>query len=177
MMNKITSGIFVLILAFCTNLHAEIAIAILPFELNDITSLPNTQAELARTASMKPLLEQAMIQLGEYKIISIPAGEYKAENAGLGYLFRFHDIATKLGEKVGADWVVVSQHSKPSFLYSYLIAHVINVKTGRMAARFDVELKGNHQKVTRRGIRRLSREINKMLGSRKDGEILLKNAQ
>lgn len=161
--NKIKPSLIFLMLVFCGNAHAEIQIAILPFELNDITSLPNTPAELTRTASMQPLLEQTMVQLGEYKIISIPADEYKAENAGLGYLFRFHDIAAKLGKKFDADWIIVSQHSKPSFLFSYLIAQVINVKTGQLLARYDIELKGNHQKVTQRGVRKLSREIDKMI--------------
>ncbi|MFK5950035.1 MAG: hypothetical protein QM500_14825 [Methylococcales bacterium] len=41
--------------------------------------------------------------------------------------------------------MVVGQHSKPSFLFSYLIANLINVKTGKKITRFDIEMKGNHQ--------------------------------
>ena len=141
-------------------------IAILSFELNDITSLPNTQAERMRTASLKPLLEQAMTHAGEYEIIQISPGQQKSSNAGFGYLFRFHDVAAKLGKEVNADWIIVGQHSKPSFLFSYLIAHVINVHTEKLAARYDIELKGNHKKVTRRGIRKLSKEIHKLVLSK-----------
>ena len=143
--------------------NATERIAVLSFELNDITSLPNTPAEKIRTASIKPLLEQAMNHAGEYEIIQISAEQQKASNAGFGYLFRFHDVAAKLGKEVGADWIIVGQHSKPSFLFSYLIVHVINVNTGKWVARFDIEMKGNHEKVTRRGVRKLAGEIDRVI--------------
>lgn len=42
---------------FCCSVHAGTRIAVLDFELNDITSLPNTQEERVRTASIKPMVE------------------------------------------------------------------------------------------------------------------------
>ena len=150
-------------LMYCSFALAETRIAILEFELNDITSLPHTPKELIRTASIQPLLEQEMRQLAEYKIIHISPERQQTENAGFGYLFHFHDIAAKLGKEAGADWVVVGQHSKPSFLFSYLIVHVINVKSGKRVARFDIEMKGNNEKVTRRAVRKLSREVDKLI--------------
>ncbi|MCK5121854.1 MAG: DUF2380 domain-containing protein [Methylococcales bacterium] len=159
----IAPSLLLLMLVLCGTVNAGERIAILSFELNDITSLPNTQTERVRTASIKTLLEQDMNRVGDYDIIQISPDQQQAENAGFGYLFRFHDVAAKLGKTYGADWIIVGQHSKPSFLYSYLMAHVINVKTGRLVARYDVELKGNHQKVTQRGVRKLSREINKVI--------------
>ena len=143
--------------------QAETRIAILDFELNDITSLPYTPQELLRTASMQPLLAQAMREMGEYQVINIATERQQAENAGFAYLFHFHGVAAKLGKEVGADWIIVSQHSKPSFLFSYLIAHLINVKTGNLVARFDIELKGNHQKVTRRAVSKLAQKINRVI--------------
>ena len=142
---------------------AQEQVLILPFELNDITSLPNTPAEQIRTASMQILLEQAMLKENHYQLINMSADEYQVENAGKGYLFRFYEIAAKLGEKLNADWVIVSQHSKPSFLYSYLIVNVINVKNRQLIARIDIELKGRHQKVTERGGIKLSKKIDKII--------------
>jgi len=109
------------------------------------------------------LLEQAIKQRGDYKIIKISSERQRTENAGIGYLFKFHDVAAQLAKEVSADWVIVGQHSKPSFLYSYLIANLINVKTGKRIARFDIEMKGNHQKVTLRGVQTLSRKIDKII--------------
>ncbi len=165
----VAPGILLFMLLIFGTANAAERIAILSFELNDITSLPNTQAEKIRTASIKPLLEQAIIQAGEYEIVQISPEQQKASNAGFGYLFRFHDVAAKLGKGAGADWIIVSQHSKPSFLFSYLITHVINVHTGKLIARFDIEMKGNHEKVTRRGVRKLSREIDKVITNLRAG--------
>jgi len=134
-------------------------IAVLNFELNDITSLPNTAEEQRRTASLRPLLEQALGKTGDYEMIRIPAADQAAANSGFGYLFRFDALAAKLGEQYGADWVLVGQHSKPSFLFSYLLANLIEVKSQTLAARYAIELKGNHEKVTQRGIQSLADKI------------------
>jgi hypothetical protein len=141
------------------NADAAPRIAILDFELNDITSLPDTHQEQLRTASMQPLLEQALSQSGEYEIIHIKPEAQLAANSSFGYLFRFNDLAARLGEQQGVDWIVVSQHSKPSFLFSYLMTHLINVKTQTLAANYAIELKGNHEKVTQRGVSSLAMKI------------------
>ncbi len=158
--SSLLSALTLSVFMFCTAAYAAPRIAVLDFELNDITSMPNTQQERIRTASIKPLLEQAITRTGDYQIIRIGLEQQKQANAGFGYLFRYHDAAAKLGKTFGADWIVVGQHSKPSFLFSYLIANVVNVATGKLAARYDIELKGNHVKVTNRGIKQLANEIN-----------------
>jgi hypothetical protein len=56
----ITASIFAVLSVRCTRVNAGIRISILDFGLNDITSLLNTQSELIRTGSLKPLLEQAI---------------------------------------------------------------------------------------------------------------------
>ena len=163
-MNRLTStGIILSIMLLSNNTEAAPRIAILNFELNDITALPNTHQEQLRTASMQPLLEQALSQSGEYEIIHIKPDAQLAANSSFGYLYRFNDLAARLGEQQGADWIVVSQHSKPSFLFSYLMAHVINVKTQNLAASYAIELKGNHEKVTQRGVSSLAKKINALI--------------
>jgi hypothetical protein len=166
---KLISLIFVTYLAFSHPLNAAPRIAVLDFELSDITTLPNTPEKLARTASMKPLLEQAIGKQGDYEIIQIAKKEQNAANAGAGYLFNFDEITAKLGRQFGADWVVVGRHSKGSFLYSYLMAHLIDVKTESLAGNYSVELKGTHQKVTERGIdalaKKLTERIKRLSGS------------
>ncbi len=163
-MNRLTStGIILSIMLLSNNAEAAPRIAILSFELNDITSLPNTPQEQLRTASMQILLEQALSQSGEYEIIHIKPEAQLTANSSFGYLFRFNDLAARLGEQQGADWIVVSQHSKPSFLFSYLMAHLINVKTQTLAASYAIELKGNHEKVTQRGVSSLAKKINALI--------------
>jgi len=50
---------------------AETTIAVLSFELNDLTGLPPTAEERARTASIQPLLEKALAQKDRYRAIAI----------------------------------------------------------------------------------------------------------
>lgn len=142
-------------------------IAVLSFELNDITSLPNTLLEQKRTATIRPLLEHALLQTGNYEIIGINANAESDANGGFGYLFSHHDAAAELGEQLGADWILVGQHSKPSFLFSYLIANLVEVKSQKLVARFDIELKGTHEKVTQHAVEALANKISKKLAAGK----------
>ncbi|MDO9107230.1 MAG: DUF2380 domain-containing protein [Methylovulum sp.] len=146
---------------------AAARIAVLDFELNDISSLPNTPAERLRTASFKHLLEQALVGQGDYQIIQISPAAQAAANSGFGYLFRFDEELVKLGEQSGADWVIVAQHSKPSFLFSYLMAHLIDVTAKKRLASFDIELKGNHVSVSEHAIRRLAGRIDGVIADQK----------
>ncbi|TAK65285.1 DUF2380 domain-containing protein [Methylobacter sp.] len=156
---KIIGLILAVYLAFSHPVNAAPRIAVLNFELRDITTLPNTPNELTRTASMKPLLEQAISKLGDYEIVQININEQNAATAGAGYLFDFDEIAAKLGRQSGAEWVVVGRHSKGSFLYSYVMAHLIGVKTESLAGNYSVELKGTHQTVTERGVSALAKKL------------------
>ena len=141
-------------------------IAVLDFELNDITSLPNTPAELERTSTMAPLLIEAFNKTGYYQTVAIPADEQKSANSSFGYLFRFPDEAAKLGQQQPVDWIVVSQHSKPSFLFSYLWVYLVDVPSKAVVARYDIELKGSHETVTRRAIASLAKKINETIIAR-----------
>lgn len=159
-MTRLKSAGLILAMTLLGNaVQAAPRIAILNFELNDLTSLPNTEQEQLRTASLRPLLEQALAQAGGYEIIAISSAAQAQANASFGYLFRFDELAAKLGAQADADWVLVGQHSKPSFLFSYLIAHLINVKTQKQVAEYALELKGNHEKVTQRSVKALAGKI------------------
>lgn len=155
-----------IVIAFFTNNNnaaAKEKIAVLDFELNDITSLPNTPEELIRTTSIKPLLERAISESSEYEIVHFDLKAQQSANAGFGYLFRFPDEAAKLAKKWRADWVIVGQHSKPSFLESSLIVEVVKVKTGLQTTEIVVDLKGNHNKVTERATKELAKRIKSSL--------------
>lgn len=138
---------------------AKPRIAVLDVELNDATLLANTPREQQRTAGMRRLLERALAQNGNYEIVAIDAADQAAANAGFGYLFAHDDAAAELGRQVGADWVLVGQHGKPSFLYSHLKMHVIQVKSRTLAARYSIELKGNNSIVTQRSVDKLAAKI------------------
>ncbi|MCQ8102802.1 DUF3280 domain-containing protein [Methylomonas sp. SURF-2] len=141
------------------NAAAKPRIAVLDVELYDTTLLPNGARERQRTAGMRSLLEQSLAQNAAYDIVGIDAESRAAAEAGFGYLFAHHDAAAKLGRRFGADWVLVARHGKPSFLYSDLTVQLIDVNSERLAARYSIELKGNHAAVTQRGVDKLAAKL------------------
>ena len=53
------------------------------------------------------------------------------QRSGFGYLFDHHDLAAQLAKQYHADYVLVGRLHKPSFLFIYLMAHLIDVKNER----------------------------------------------
>jgi Protein of unknown function (DUF2380) len=149
--------LLILMLLVASPSYANNRIAILESELDDGTMLPNVASEITRTASFKPLLEKAL--KSHYQIVAVDKAVYQQANAGKGYLFEHHDLSAELGKKLGADWVLVLQHRKLSFMYSTLLVHLINVKTQQLAGNYFAELKGNNQTVTERSIKALAAKI------------------
>jgi hypothetical protein len=162
-MNK-TSQLLLFMLALSIGLApvhaaAKPRIAILDFELRDLTLKPGVPQELERTASVKPMLE-AELAKSDFEIVNIPINAQLSASAGRGYLFDHHDIAAQLGQKFGADFVLVGRLHKPSFLFVYLMAHLIDVKHQRLLADYLSEVKGGDKKLTRKGVESLVVKIN-----------------
>jgi hypothetical protein len=127
------SRLFIACLLCLTSLNAgaEIRIAILDFELKDLTMIPRTTAEIERTASIRPLLETEL-KTADYVIINIPLIDQNNANGGVGYLFDHDDIAANLAKQFGAEYVLVGRLHKPSFLFAYLMGHLRGTTSPRV---------------------------------------------
>lgn len=157
---KLTTVIGTLLLClFPWDLNAQPKIAVLDFELKDLTMKPGIPAEIARTASVKPMLENELKKSG-YPIVAIPSEAQLQATAGTGYLFDHHDIAAQLAKQFGADYIIVGRLHKPSFLFVYLMAHVIKVSNGHLVADLLTEVKGGEAKLTLKGVEDLAVKIN-----------------
>jgi len=132
---------------------------VLDFELNDLTLQPRTPEELERTASIRPLLEKALSHASGISLVGIDAKASDRANAGVGYLFDHPEVAARLGGEHGADWVLVGKLHKPSFLFAYLMARLVETDTGEIAEDYIVEVKGQQDLVTAKGAERLARKI------------------
>lgn len=159
---------FCLVFAFALNLTVAGAvekprIAVLDFELKDLTLAPGIPAEVSRTASIKPLLEQELKKYG-YEIVDIASADQRQADAGVGYLFDHHDSAANLGRKYGADYIIVGRLHKPSFLFIYLMAHLVDVNQAKLVGDYISEVKGGEQKLTLKGVESLAVKINRTLG-------------
>lgn len=148
-----------------TQVNAATSIVILDFELNDLTLKPRTAAEINRTASLKPLLEKELKSAG-YRIVSIDLASQHQANSGFGYLFDHDDVASKLGRNAGADYVLVGRLHKPSFLFAYIMGHLIRNKDGQLIGNYISETKGGDEKLTLKGIESIAGKIDKDLDNR-----------
>ncbi len=160
--------LLVLLLASGAELYAAPAVAVLDFELNDLTLKPHIAKELARTASIAPLLRRALARQQGYRVVSIDRASYAEANAGFGYLFDHTDAAAALGRAHGAEWLIVGRVHKPSFLFVYLKARLIEVARERLAGDYSIEVKGDLKKLNARGARRLAEHIGIAIKARKN---------
>ncbi|MDP2903966.1 MAG: DUF2380 domain-containing protein [Methylovulum sp.] len=138
--------------------QAETRIAILDFELNDLTMKPRIPAEIDRTASIKPLLDRELKSAG-YPMITINLADQQQANSGFGYLFDHNEVAAQLGKTAGADYVLVGRLHKPSFLFAYLMGHLIRVKDGQLIGNYISETKGGDNKLTLKAVESLAVKI------------------
>jgi len=144
---------------------AETKIAILDFELKDLTLAPRIPAEIKRTASIKPLLE-AELKKASYLIIKVDPTKQELANSGVGYLFDHHDVAANLGRQLGADYILVGRLHKPSFLFAYLMGHLIRVSDSKLIGNYISEAKGPNKKLTIKTVESLAVKIDKTLDNR-----------
>lgn len=158
-----TAILFSLYLLTQGPLLAAVPIVILEFELKDLTPIATDATELKRTASLKPLLEQALENKVAYEVLPIEPEIAAEADAGVGYLFEHHDVAAELGQRLGAEWIVVGRLHKPSFLFAYLMAHLIEVKSARLVGNFVVEVKGRPEVTTRKGVEKLAEKIDRVI--------------
>jgi hypothetical protein len=138
---------------------ADASVAVLDFELNDLTLDPNNPAEKERTASIKRMLEEALAARPGLRTVPVEAVAQASADAGVGYLFDHPEAAAALGRAAGADWVVVGRVHKASFLFVYFKVHLVDAKSGELAADLVVEVKGPQKALTRRGVESLAQQI------------------
>ncbi|KXF80265.1 DUF2380 domain-containing protein [Enterovibrio coralii] len=169
-LSSVKYGIAFLFLLFVSSAFAASSqgVVVLDFELNDLTYAENNQAEVARTATLAPLLREALSKRPHLHLISLRDEEYLAANQGFGYLYQHANAVTELGKSKQADWVVVTRLHKPSFLFAYLMAHAVHVPSGKALPERIVEIKGQQEKLNQRGINKLSEQIAQQIANHPD---------
>lgn len=137
-------------------------IAVLDFELKDLTLAPGIPAEVERTASIRVMLEDELMKAG-YEVVPVSSQAQQQANAGTGYLFDHSDVAAKLARQVGADYILVGRLHKPSFLFVYLMGHLVSARDSQLIGNYVSEIKGSDKKLTLKGVESLAVKIDKTL--------------
>ena len=68
-------------------------------------------------------------------------------------------VAADLAKKSGADYVLVGRLHKPSYLFAYLMGHLIKTDTGGLIENYVVETKGGDKKLTLKAVETLASKI------------------
>lgn len=145
---------------------AGASIAVLDFELHDLTYTPGLAEEQERTAAIAPMLRERLAGEHELEVVEIDSATREDADKAFGYLFDHHDIAADLGRAAGADWIVVGRVHKASFLFVYFRAHVIDTKTRELIDDLTVEVKGPQMKLTIRGVETLAGQVTEAIAKR-----------
>lgn len=149
-----------------TPVLAATKVAVLPFELVDETRY-TVPEEIARTASLAPAVKKSLSSRGDYEFTEVSPDELQWASTAYGYLMNHADEAVKLGKQLGVDWIVVGENHKVSFLVTYAITHLVNVKNGTLAGHFQRELKGSlyNQTLTDNSAAELGQDIHTRINS------------
>lgn len=142
--------------------NKPIQLAVLAFELHDLTLLPATLAELTRTQTAQTILANALQTVG-YQLIKVDPNLQNQANRGVGYLLDHPDKTAELGKTLGADYVLVGRVHKPSFLFAYLMVQVVEVNTGKLLADLKVEAKGENIEASRRALLQIATQVQETL--------------
>lgn len=134
-------------------------IAVLEFELKDLTLNPAVAAETERVATLRPLLVDRLVEHHGILVVKNPESAKIEAEKGTGYLFERPEIAARIAREANADWIVTGRLHKASFLFVYLKAQLVSAETGAIAADFVVEIKGNQKKLTAKGTETLAVQI------------------
>lgn len=156
------------LIALCLLLSPQLAtagIAVLDFELRDLTLNPQLAEETKRTESLRLMLVEQLDQAHNIEVVANPESAALEAAKGQGYLFDRPDVAARIGREAGVEWIVSGRLHKASFLFVYLKAQLINTANGQIAADFVVEIKGQQKKLTKKGIETLAKQINDALQS------------
>ncbi|MBX2879110.1 MAG: DUF3280 domain-containing protein [Granulosicoccus sp.] len=156
------SSVFTLVAviwAVCIIPAAASGIAVLEFELKDLTLNPAIAAEKERVATLRPLLVERLIEHHSLAVVENPESALKEADKGTGYLFERPEIAARIAREAGADWIVTGRLHKASFLFVYLKAQLIDAESGAVSADFVVEIKGPQKKLTVKGVETLAQQI------------------
>lgn len=144
--------------------HAGGPVAVLDFELRDLTLTPDSAEERSRAARLAPLLRDALASVG-VKVVAVASQDQQDADKAAGYLFEHPDAAAELGRKAGADYVAVGRLHKPSPLFSYLMVRLIQTADAQPAGEYVVEIKGQFEQTAPKGARRLAEQIQHTLQS------------
>ncbi|HEU4708758.1 MAG TPA: DUF2380 domain-containing protein [Methylophilaceae bacterium] len=146
-------------------------IMVVNFELRDVSPIPNTEQEIQRTEQIDTVIRDVLKEAG-YTLMPPCPKLAEASQQGLGYLYDRPEVAGKIGRECGADYVLMGQTWKPSFLFVFPQVQVVDTRAGLAREQLvpvsrvvQLEASTLDRNVTEEAAKKLGRQIVDKLGS------------
>jgi hypothetical protein len=151
--------------AWSADSAAQRTVAVLDFELRDLTLDAGSSEARAQAEAVGPPLRKALTGSDGFRVVELPPREQAAADRAEGYLFDHPEAAAELAQRHGAEWIAVCRMHKASPLFSYLIVRLVETKPRRPAGEFVVEIKGRFEDTAARGTAWLAEQIRAALAT------------
>ena len=149
---KLSTLIFIIQFGFPTFAFSQdgAKLLLLPFQLNDMTDLPNAPDELNRIALLSKTVQKSLEEKS-VNLVAVPSEVLnEMEKNSATYIFDRVEVAAEIGAKAGADYVFVGVALKPTYLFVYPRVLLIDVQTKKVtkARAFQLESSWTDQNTT-----------------------------
>ncbi len=149
-------------------------VMVLDYQLNDMTDLPNAPEELERIALLSSTYKQRLVDNGVELVPVSEALKNAVANQSPTYLFDNVPNAAKMAEGSGADYLLIGEALKPTYLFVYPRILLVDIRTAEvvMARAAQLESSWSDQNTTKRTAEKLadmvSAELKSLTASRQD---------
>lgn len=146
-------------------------IAVTGFELLDLTLKPSdpkrvseiNAQEQKKVAMINQLVAKGITNTEGFTLIPISEQDRKQADESVGYLFDCAQCSAELGRNHGADYILIGRLHKPTYLFSYLIVRIFDVKNNTLLKEFRSEIKGDPNKSIPGAIANLMHKMDKSI--------------
>lgn len=168
---KLFKIIFFTFLFLSETATAESKIAVPDFELLDLTMRLSDPAKVAeinakeqeKLRMIEATLRNELDKINRFSLVTTTSKQRNTADKSIGYLFDCTTCSVEFGRELGADYIIIGRHHKPTYLFSYIIVRIFDTANNRLVQEFRSEIKGAPNKAIPGAIYNLISKIDKKL--------------
>jgi len=154
-MKSISLSFLLLPLLFlATPVLASSTFAVTDFELLNLTLKLSDPKKVAaidaedqeKIRMMDDLIKKGIASTEGFIVKHVSEEDRSAADTSVGLLFDCAKCSADLGRKYDADYIVIGRLHKPTYLFSYIIVRIFDVKENRLVKEYRTEAKGKPSK-------------------------------
>lgn len=150
---------------------AESKIAVPDFELLDLTMRLSDPAKVAeinaqeqeKLRMIETILRDGLNKIDGFSLVTTTTEQRNAADKSTGYLFDCAACSAEFGRELGADYIIIGRHHKPTYLFSYIIVRVFDTANNALVKEYRREVKGDPNKAIPGATYSLISKIDKIL--------------